>query len=74
MQPVCDYEGCNEPVCEEDMKLQAGMQFCQKHSDELEAFVIVADAKGILKFWIQSNGGPHNMALEDSKYYRRIQK
>ena len=69
---VCDYEGCNEPVCAEDLQLQTGMQFCQKHSDELETFVTTADAKGILRFWIQSNGGAHNMTVEDSKYYRRI--
>ena len=64
MGGLCDFFGCYEPVCEADKELKrpTSLRFCQKHSDEINAYFKSHDIRNIMKFWVRSQGGAKRMA------------
>jgi hypothetical protein len=57
----CSYFSCEEEVCNLDKDSDDAMKFCEKHYYELQKLMSSLDIPGILKFWINANGGPHRM-------------
>lgn len=69
---ICDYEDCNEPVCDKDItSITTDMKFCVKHFEEVTKLIDAIDAKGLLRFWIKANGGAQLLASGTSKYAKR---
>ena len=61
--PPCSYFGCEEKVCEHDVDYPPpSMRFCQKHSEELGAYIQNHNIPKILGFWVKANGGAKRLA------------
>jgi hypothetical protein len=53
---LCDYFGCNEPICEADKKFtnDGSWRLCEKHAKERDAFIETEDACGMVRWWAKS--------------------
>lgn len=73
---TCDYYGCNEPVCDDSLKLikPGSQKHCQKHYDEFDCLIKKKDAKGMLQFWVRSLGGAKMAAKKMSRLRKNQQK
>jgi len=58
----CSYYGCENVICESEKDSENEMRFCQVHLDTVNKLIDAEDAPGIVKFWIDSGGGPKRMA------------
>lgn len=60
----CNFWGCDEPICEEDLRLAkaSSLRFCQKHSDEINSYFAEWNIPKIMDFWVRSYGGEERMA------------
>lgn len=61
---LCDYVGCGDFVCEEDRTLirPGSFRFCSAHSSEMNALIKDHNTPGVLRFWINANGGAEKLA------------
>lgn len=66
MIEICNFYGCEEPVCESDKTYEDPhtLRFCQKHSDEFASYVTSGNVPKMLSFWVKSHGGAERMAKE----------
>lgn len=66
-RPQCDYLGCTECVCDEDLSLsETTKRFCAKHSQESAELIRNNDIPGLLEFWSRSGIGYRASREKDS--------
>lgn len=52
---TCDYEGCSEPIRDEDKDLSEGAKkYCQRHGAEIDAILKSGSPSEIMKWWLES--------------------
>jgi len=61
--PRCDYDGCQEDVCEEDMQYTPPTKrFCKEHSDAFNELITSETIPELISLWVKSLGGTEKAA------------
>ena len=50
----CDYEGCNEPLEENQWQPQNGAKLCPKHAEEFNRIIESEDPAGFVRFGMKT--------------------
>ncbi len=60
---ICDFDGCEDEVCEEDMQYTPPTKrFCEKHSQAFDGAIENNDVPELLSLWVKSLGGAKKAA------------
>lgn len=62
----CDYDGCNNPVREQDKTLKPETKkYCDTHGAEVDAIIKNGKAVDIFKWWVKSLGTTYEKKAQD---------
>jgi len=60
---ICDFDGCEDEVCEEDMQYTPPTKrFCEKHSQAFDDAIETTNVPELLSLWVKSLGGAKKAA------------
>jgi hypothetical protein len=63
MKNICDYFGCDEPICDADKEYNPpSLMFCVNHSNEVDMYIEDHNIPELLAFWVRAGGGAKRMA------------
>ena len=58
MKIICDFDGCEKEICDEDMQYTPPTKrFCKAHSSSFDELIESEDIPRLLSLWVKSLGG-----------------